>query len=67
MSFIFQVHEGDILDLVTEVREDKLKVKRVLILGVESEKSRKDKFVVKLRAWRGAFEIDNPDVWKPEE
>lgn len=56
---------GDHVDLVASNDNDKLKVKRVRIVKVESEKSNKDKLSVHLRVWRNNVLIEDPDKFQP--
>ncbi|KAI0214707.1 hypothetical protein LSAT2_000152 [Lamellibrachia satsuma] len=60
-----QMNVGDHVDLVASNDNDKLKVKRVRIVKVESEKSNKDKLSVHLRVWRNNVLIEDPDKFQP--
>ncbi|KAL5010290.1 hypothetical protein ScPMuIL_012595 [Solemya velum] len=59
-----QVGEGDYIDLVTEVKEDIMKVKRVKVVSVDEEKTQKDRKKVIVKVWKTAFEVDKPEKWE---
>lgn len=60
-----QMNVGDHVDLVASSEDGKLKVKRVRVVKVESQKSNKDKLSVHLRVWRNNVSIEDPDKFQP--
>ena len=58
------MQEGDYVDLVIEVKEASLKVKRVKIMKVLNEKTQKDKYRAIVRVWRSGFDVEKPDIWE---
>ena len=63
---MFQMYVGDHVDLVASYEDDKLKVKRVRIVKVESQKSNKDKLSVHLRVWRSNVLVEDTDQFQPQ-
>ncbi|KAK6171219.1 hypothetical protein SNE40_019454 [Patella caerulea] len=49
---------GDFVDVITEKSDGKVKVKRVKVLKIMSEKSQKDKSKVILRVWKSPFDVE---------
>ncbi|KAK3596614.1 hypothetical protein CHS0354_035894 [Potamilus streckersoni] len=62
-----QVDEGDFLDLVVEKTDNILKVKRVRLMKILKNTTSTGRRQVIIRAWRGVFEIANPDKGKVHE
>jgi len=52
-----QASVGDSIDLVTDVSGDEMKVKRVRLLHVDSQRSQKDRITVAMRVWRANVSI----------
>ena len=53
------------MDLVSEVIDGKMKVKRVRLVKLATEKSPKDKYVIFLRVWKANVTIDIPPKGSP--
>ena len=49
---LLQMKEGDYVDLILGTEDKQWNIQRVRLVKVSSTKSRKDKYVVNLRAWR---------------
>ncbi|KAL3883046.1 hypothetical protein ACJMK2_029341 [Sinanodonta woodiana] len=62
-----QVDEGDFLDLVVEKTDNTLKVKRVRLMKIMKHTTSTGRQQVIIRAWRGIFDIPNPDTGKVHE
>ncbi|CAG5116100.1 unnamed protein product [Candidula unifasciata] len=55
---------GDYADVVLEKTEDQLKVKRVKVLKIYSDKTSKDRMILKVRVWKTPFLLPKPE-FKP--
>lgn len=53
-----RVYPGDVMDLIVDEIDDVVKVKRVRLLTIGKEKTKSDKFSVKLRVWNSATEVE---------
>ena len=59
------MNPGDCVDVVISAEEDgKMKIKRVRVLSVAVDKTKKERKAVMLRTWRGAVLVDAPNSQK---
>ncbi|BFZ24732.1 hypothetical protein BsWGS_27770 [Bradybaena similaris] len=56
-----KMDKGDYADVVLEKADDQLKVKRVKVLRVYSNRTSKDNLILKVRVWKAPFLLPKPE------
>ena len=65
-DLLLKVTEDDCLELILRAEaEGEESFKRVRILKISEQKTQKEKFKVKVRAWRGRNTREVENTWRP--